>query len=168
MHNIARIVLSAFLLACMAFPAMAKNATNTTVSILGTVKPGNTITVRAVVSGSHIVWCPYPTYPGAPNCVPGGTVVIDANGTIIRSDAAGTWNSYSSCGWVYAPPFDTICRGNPTIVDVAFVLPKATSATTFSARYLGDQDADRSSSQPVMVKASYPNIQSALSVLLND
>lgn len=168
MRNDVRIALSAFLLACMAAPAMAKNATSTSVSIIGTVKPGSTIVVRTAVSASHIISCPYPTYPGAPNCVPGGAVTIYANGTVIRSDAAGTWNSNYGCQWVYAPPFDTICHGNLTITEAAYTLPKGTSTTTFKAHFTGDQDADGSDSQPVSVRAQYPNIQPAINLLLND
>ena len=168
MRNIARIALSAFLLACMAAPAIAKNATNTTVSVLGTVKPGSTVIVRAVLTGSHIISCPYPTYPGAPNCFPGGQVGIQANGTSIRSDAAGVWNSNYGCSPVYAPPFDTICHGDLTIVEQTFAFPKGTSTTAFKAIFSGDHDADGSTSQILTVKAQYPNIQQSINLLLND
>ncbi|WP_157511137.1 hypothetical protein [Frateuria sp. Soil773] len=160
-------VMAGIALSTFTAEAAAKSSTSISITINGDPKPGNTVIVRATLTGSHIVTGPYPTYPGAPNYFPSGSIVIAANGVTMTSQLAGLWNSYASCEpLLYTPPFDTICHGPLTIVDFAYAIPKGTSSRIFAAAFLGDPDSHGSTSTPVEVNASYPSITPVLDLLL--
>ncbi|WP_426699880.1 hypothetical protein ACPPVV_10725 [Rhodanobacter sp. Col0626] len=149
--------------------AIAKSTTQTTVSIIGKVAPGASITVRTTVTGSHIIFMP-PYYSGTgsfPGSVPGGSVDIYADGVKVLGVPAQVNNSSYSCGYVYAPPSNTICYGPLTVVDYGFTIPKGVSSKAFYAEFTGDHDSNQSTSAVVSVAAAPPVIAPAIDFMLN-
>ena len=157
-----------FVIALFPAIAMAKSSTMTSLSVIGDVRPGASVIVRATVTGNHIISGPYPTYPGAPNYFFGGGVSISANGVVVKSDAAGLWNSSASCQpLLFTPPFDTICHGSITVIDVSYVIPRGLSNTRFEATFSGDHDSQSSSASPLTIKAVPKTITPAVDVLFD-
>ncbi|WP_426699864.1 hypothetical protein ACPPVV_10645 [Rhodanobacter sp. Col0626] len=149
--------------------AMAKSSTVTTLSVIGKVAPGASITVRATVTGNHIIFMP-PYYTGTGSfagSVPGGSVDIYADGAKVLGVPAQVNNSNYSCGYANFPPSNTICYGPLTVVDYNFVAPKGVSSEAFYAEFTGDHDSNQSTSTVVSVEAAPPDITPAIDFILN-
>jgi hypothetical protein len=151
--------------------AIADSTTGTSLTITGTPTPGKQVTANVVVVGKHLVYGP----PHSPVSVPGGSVQISINGTIVLSiQATGGINSnVIDSGCVKPGPYPGTCDiakyiSDNTTFSALIALPKGSSQYTISAKYTGDDDSHPSTSQDVVLTPVYPGVSAAVDLLLND
>lgn len=143
-------------------PTLADSTTGTTVTVSGKPTPGKQVAVTVVVTGKHLV-------DGPQYSVPGGTVQLSLNGTVVAQVRASAANSTvyesgcvdSACGlYVY--------RSQNTTITFPITLPQGPTSYQFVGTYTGDQDSHASTSPTVTVKPVYPNVTAATYLLLGD
>lgn len=151
--------------------AVADSTTGTSLTVTGTPTPGKQVTANIVVTGKHLVYGP----PHSPVSVPGGTIQISVNGTIVLAvQATGGINSnVIDSGCVKPGPYPGTCDiakyiSDNTTFSAPISLPKGASQYTISAKYTGDDDSHPSTSQNVVLTPVYPGSSAAIDLLLND
>lgn len=151
--------------------AMADSTTYTSLSVAGTPTPGKQVTANIIVSGKHLVYGP----PHSPVSVPGGTIQISVNGTIVLAvQATGGINSnVIDSGCVKPGSYPGTCDiakyiSDNTTFSAPLTLPKGVSQYAISAKYTGDDDSHASVSQTVSLTPVYPGVSAATDLLLND
>ena len=151
--------------------AMADSTTGTSITVTGTPTPGKQVTANIVVSGKHLVYGP----PHSPVSVPGGTIQISVNGTIVLAvQATGGINSnVIDSGCVKPGAYPGTCDiakyiSDNTTFSAPITLPKGASQYTISAKYTGDDDSHASISQNVVLHPVFPGAMTPVINLILD
>nr|WP_157504529.1 hypothetical protein [Luteibacter rhizovicinus] len=138
---------------------MADSTTYTSLAVTGTPTPGKQVTANIVVSGKHLVYGP----PHSPVSVPGGTIQISVNGTIVLAvQATGGINSnVIDSGCVKPGQYPGTCDiakyiSDTTAFSAPITLQKGASLYTISAKYTGDDDSHASTSSNVVLHPIFP------------
>ena len=159
------------LVASFAVPSYADSTTGTTLTVTGKATPGQQIIANVAVVGKHLVYGP----PHSPVSVPGGSIQISVNGTImVAIQATGGINSnVIDSGCVKPGPYPGTCDiakyiSDNTVASAAITLPKGVPLYTITAKYTGDDDSHPSTSPNVVLKPVRPNVEAAVSLLLKD
>lgn len=161
--------LGLILLAMVPATAMADSTTGTTLTLTGRATPGKQIVANVVVTGKHLVYGP----PHSPVSVPGGSVQISVNGTIVLAvQATGNVNSnIIDSGCVKPGQYPGTCDiakyiSDNTTFSAQITLPQGATQYSVSAKYTGDDDSHPSTSQTVVQNAVYPDVSAAVDLLL--
>lgn len=144
--------------------AMADSTTGTSLSVEGQPTPGKVVYAHVVVTGSHIVFA-------GPGTVFGGTVDLSLDGNVIaRVQVDITNTNQTKVDPCAAQMYDGTCKadrvyGDHTEFRYPVTLPAGAKQHTFGAAFSGDTKSHSSAAPNVTIKAVYPGIAAAISLL---